>query len=87
MDQSRTSHWPLFDLRIRTEHLELRLPTDAEPDDAGGGGPRGVHDPRRPCRSGPWTDLPSPELERRFLRFMWGTRLLVGYRRHGYRSR
>ena len=25
-----TRHWPLFDLRIRSERLELRLPTDDE---------------------------------------------------------
>ena len=31
--------WPLFDLRIRSEHLVLRLPTDDELD--------------RPCRAGP----------------------------------
>lgn len=74
MDQSRTSHWPLFDLRIRTEHLELRLPTDADLMTLVEVVREGVHDPATMPFLVPWTDLPSPELERQFLRFMWGTR-------------
>ena len=35
---------------------------------------RGVHDPAEMPFIVPWTDLRSPEFERSFLRFYWGTR-------------
>jgi RimJ/RimL family protein N-acetyltransferase len=74
MDQPLTSHWPLFDLRIRTERLELRLPTDDDLMALVDEVRRGVHDPTTMPFQVPWTDLPSPELERSFLRFMWQAR-------------
>jgi RimJ/RimL family protein N-acetyltransferase len=66
--------WPLFDLRIRTPRLELRVPTD---DDLLGlldVASAGVHDPDFMPFGIPWTDLPSPEFERSFLRYFWRRR-------------
>lgn len=66
--------WPLFDLRVRTPILEIRLPTD---DDL----PRlvdqiveGVHDPATMPFSIEWTDLASPQRERGSLQWWWGQR-------------
>jgi len=85
--------WPLFELRVRTPRLELRLPTDEDLlsflEVAGAG----VHEPEVMPFLVSWTDLPSPEFERSFLRYMWGTRaswtptswhLLLGVFRDGF---
>jgi RimJ/RimL family protein N-acetyltransferase len=66
--------WPLFDLRIRTARLELRSPTDADLMALVQVALRGVHDPTVMPFAFAWTDLASPEFERSFLRYMWGTR-------------
>ncbi len=66
--------WPLFDLRIRTPRLELRVPTD---DDllvllevAGAG----LHDPDLHPFLVPWDELPPPAFERQFLLYWWRNR-------------
>lgn len=67
------SYWPLFDLRIRTPRLELRLPTDddiAARIDAG----RDVHDADVMPFSFPWTTLPSPQYERGIAQYLWRSR-------------
>jgi RimJ/RimL family protein N-acetyltransferase len=69
-----TSAWPLFDLRLRTARLELRAPTDADLMRLVALARRGIHDPAEMPFLVAWTDLPSPEFERSFLRFMWGAR-------------
>ena len=69
-----TATWPLFDLRIRTAHLELRAPTDEDLMRLVAVASRGVHDPTEMPFLVPWTDLEPPEFERSFLRFYWGTR-------------
>lgn len=66
--------WPLFDLVVRTPRLELRAPTDADLMELVEVVRAGIHDPSWMPFLVPWTDLPSPELERSFLRFMWSTR-------------
>jgi len=66
--------WPLFDLRIRTPHLELRLPTDEDLLKLLEVARAGVHEPGIMPFRVPWTDLPSPEFDHSFLRYMWGTR-------------
>lgn len=68
------SPWPLFDLVLRTPRLELRSPTDADLMDLVDLVRAGIHDPSWMPFLVPWTDLPSPELERSFLRFMWHCR-------------
>ena len=66
--------WPLFDLRIRTPRLELRAPTDDDIFALLDVARAGVHDPERMPFKVAWTDLPSPEFERSFMRFFWGAR-------------
>lgn len=68
------SPWPLFDLVVRTPRLELRARTDADLMELVAVVRAGIHDPSWMPFLVPWTDLPSPELERSFLRFMWSTR-------------
>jgi RimJ/RimL family protein N-acetyltransferase len=66
--------WPLFDLRIRTDRLELRAPTDDDLVALLDIARQGVHDPSLMPFEFAWTDLPSPEFEASFLRYFWGTR-------------
>ncbi|MEV4813273.1 hypothetical protein [Micromonospora avicenniae] len=67
-------HWPLLGLRVRTDRLELRLPTDEELADLAELAVRGVHRPdERPFLT-PWTDLPPRELARRVVQWQWKTR-------------
>src|SRR5688500_16798621 len=67
-------YWPLNDLRVRTPHLELRVPT---PDDLYVLVDlirHGIHDPQTMPFSNPWTDMPSPQLERGALQWYWRQR-------------
>lgn len=66
--------WPLFDLRLRTPRLELRLPTDEDLLALVALARRGVHDlPRSPFLV-PWDEPGSPAFERQFLLHWWGRR-------------
>ncbi len=66
--------WALHDLRIWTERLELRLPTENELyqllDLARGG----IHDRNEMPFGFAWTDQPSPQFERSFMQYHWSTR-------------
>lgn len=67
-------HWPLFDLRIRTPRLELRVPTDDDLAELVVVARRGVHRPgERPFRTR-WAELPSPRFERAFAQYFWTLR-------------
>jgi RimJ/RimL family protein N-acetyltransferase len=66
--------WPLFGLRITTPRLTLRLPTDADLGALLAVAKGGVHDPAHNPFFVPWTSLPSPEMEWRFLQYHWGCR-------------
>lgn len=68
------AHWPLFDLRIRTPRLELRLPTDDDLGALATLAAAGIHDPQHMPFSVPWTDQPSPALERGVLQWGWRRR-------------
>jgi len=70
-------YWPLFDLRLRTGRVELRLPTDEDLVNLATLAARGVHDPSTMPFLFPWTDQPSPELERGLLQ--WGWRHRAGW--------
>ena len=67
-------HWPLFDLRIRTPRLEIRTPRDEDLEDLLTRIGEGIHDPATMPFTVPWTDTPSPWLERQALQHWWGLR-------------
>jgi RimJ/RimL family protein N-acetyltransferase len=56
--------WPLFDLRLTTGDLVLRLPTEAELPAFAAVSAAGIHPPAEMPFSIPWTDEPSPQRER-----------------------
>lgn len=64
-------YWPLFDLRILTPRLEIRLPTDDDLVTLARLASKGVHDPATMPFLYPWTDEPSPQLERGMLQWGW----------------
>ena len=75
----RVAHplWPLFDLRLRTGNLELRLPTDDDLFALVGVAKRGIHPPDEMPFAVPWSIVPSPAFERGFLQFHWSQRVNV----------
>lgn len=66
--------WPLFDVRIRTDRLELRLPTEDELIEMCWLARSGIHDPAEMPFGFAWTDQPSPAYERSFMQYHWSTR-------------
>lgn len=66
--------WPLFDLEVRTPVLTLRYVDDELAVELLRVAAAGIHDPAATPFGVPWTDLPSPELERSAMRFYWDTR-------------
>jgi RimJ/RimL family protein N-acetyltransferase len=66
--------WPLFDVRIRTERLDLRLPTELELLELLDLAMSGIHDPDEMPFGMAWTDQPSPQFERSFMQYHWSTR-------------
>lgn len=69
-----TVAWPLYDLRVTTARLTLRLPTEAELMDLGARAVGRVLPPKHAAFMGSWTQLPSPAFERSLLQFNWGLR-------------
>jgi RimJ/RimL family protein N-acetyltransferase len=66
--------WPLFDLRLRTPRLELRLADDDDLLALLEVAKAGVHDrPQTPFLI-PWDEPPSPAMERQFLLHWWQAR-------------
>ena len=63
--------WPLFDLRIRSERLVLRLPTDDDLVGLAALARAGIHPPDEMPFAFPWSTLPSPEFERGFVQYHW----------------
>lgn len=66
--------WPLYQLRLRTRELELRLPNEAELVALCRVARAGIHDPETMPFGVAWTDQPSPQFEREFMKFHWGIR-------------
>jgi RimJ/RimL family protein N-acetyltransferase len=64
-------YWPLFALRVRSPRLEIRLPNDETLADLARLAATGVHDPSTMPFLFPWTDEPSPQLERGMLQWGW----------------
>jgi RimJ/RimL family protein N-acetyltransferase len=66
--------WPLFDLRLCTPHLELRLPNDDDLLALMEVARAGLHDPAATPFQVTWDELPSPAFERSFLTHWWVAR-------------
>jgi len=66
--------WPLFDLVIRSERLEMRLPREHELVELLALAQKGIHDPDEMPFGVAWTDQLSPQLERSFMQYHWSTR-------------
>jgi len=66
-----SSLWPLYDLRLRTEHLELRLPDEAELTELCGVARAGIHPPDEMPFGIAWSIKPSPRFEREFIQHHW----------------
>lgn len=66
--------WPLFDLRLHTPRLELRLPTDDDLLELVRVARNGVMEEGRVFFSFAWHELPSPAFERQFLLHWWQSR-------------
>ncbi len=64
--------WPLFGLRIRSERLVLRLPSDDEIAEMIGLAKAGIHPPDEMPFGVAWTRTPSPEFERGFIQYPLG---------------
>jgi RimJ/RimL family protein N-acetyltransferase len=71
---SLDSAWPVFALRIRSEHLVLRLPTDDDLLALMDLARAGIHRPDEMPFGVAWSVLPSPEFERGFLQHHWSAR-------------
>jgi RimJ/RimL family protein N-acetyltransferase len=67
-------YWPLFDLRIRTPRLEIRLANDEDLYRLNEVADHGIHDPETMPFSVPWTDDPVPLRHRRSLQWGWSKR-------------
>jgi len=65
---------PLFDLRIRTTRLEIRLANDDDLYRLNEVADGGIHDPATMPFSIPWTDDPAPLRQRRSLQWWWSKR-------------
>jgi RimJ/RimL family protein N-acetyltransferase len=66
--------WPLLDLTVRTPRLELRYVDDELASELAQLAGRGVHDPAYMPFVLPWTDQPSPQLERSSMQWYWRAR-------------
>jgi RimJ/RimL family protein N-acetyltransferase len=66
--------WPPFDLLIRTERLELRLPTDDELVALAAVARAGMHEPDEMPFGVAWSTVPSPAFERSFAQHHWAAR-------------
>jgi RimJ/RimL family protein N-acetyltransferase len=67
-------YWPLFDLRISTPVVEIRYPSDEILVQLARVAADGIHDPETMPFSISWTDVPSPQMERNTLQYMWSKR-------------
>src|SRR5690349_13831855 len=68
------AYWPLFDLRVCTPRVELRYPSEDDILELIDLIRHGIHDPATMPFSNPWTDFPSPHLERQAMQHYWRQR-------------
>lgn len=69
-----TDAWPLFGLRVRSERLVLRLPTEGDLVRLLALARAGIHDPGTMPFAVAWSTIPSPAFERGFMEHHWGVR-------------
>lgn len=67
-------YWPVYDLRITTPRLEIRLPTEDELFGLLAVIDAGVHTPDTMPFSIPWTDVEPPRRHRESLQWWWSQR-------------
>lgn len=67
-------HWPHLGLRLTTERLELRLPTEDELADLGDVAAHGVHHPGEQPYLRPWTDVPPHQRALHIIQQHWSRR-------------
>ena len=63
--------WPLFGLRIRSQHLVLRLPNDDDVVRLFEVARAGIHPPGEMPFGIAWTTMPSPDFEHGYVRHHW----------------
>jgi len=66
-----TDAWPLFGLRVRSEHLVLRLPSDDDVLALLDLAKSGIHEPDEMPFGVPWSVLPGPAFERGYVQHHW----------------
>jgi len=66
--------WPLFELQVVTPRVVLRYVSDELGARLAALAAKGIHDPATMPFSEPWTDVPSPQLERNSLQYYWRNR-------------
>jgi RimJ/RimL family protein N-acetyltransferase len=66
--------WPLADLQVVTPRVVLRYVSDELGVQLATLAAKGIHDPATMPFSEPWTDVPSPQLERNSLQYYWRNR-------------
>ena len=71
---SIVSEWPLFELRLVTDRLELRPPDDGELAALADVARRGIHGHDVMPFANGWTDYPEREFGRRFAQYFWRQR-------------
>jgi RimJ/RimL family protein N-acetyltransferase len=69
-----TDAWPLFGLRLRTEHLVLRSPTDDDLVELLEVAKAGIHPPGEMPFGVAWTSLQGAAVDRGFMQHYWGIR-------------
>jgi RimJ/RimL family protein N-acetyltransferase len=66
-----TDVWPLFGLRLRSERLVLRMPTDDDLLELLELAQAGIHPPDEMPFGVAWSTKPSPDFERGFMQYHW----------------
>ena len=74
MDARLEAAWPLFGLRLRTEHLVLRMPTDDDVVELLEVAKAGIHPPDEMPFGMAWTSVEGAAFDRSFMQHYWRTR-------------
>jgi len=66
--------WPFYDLCVRTPQIELRYVDDELATDLAALAAKGIHEPGVMPFISPWTEVPSPQIERNTVQSFWRRR-------------